>query len=116
MNARRHNPDDPARAEPPPAIAELLAGVARDRGWVDRLREARIHTHWPAIAGDALTRHTEPVRLHGGVLVVRVESAAWATQLRYLSTELMDRANAVLGAGSVTRVTVVTGPVDRPDP
>ncbi|MDQ3529127.1 MAG: DUF721 domain-containing protein [Actinomycetota bacterium] len=36
-------------------------------------------------------------------------SSAWATQVGFLAPELLARANAVLGAGEVTRVTVTTG-------
>lgn len=102
-------------ADPQPLIAALQR-VARRPGWQARLRGARIHEHWTAIAGEQLARHVEPVRLAGGVLVLRAVSPLWATQVRYLSAELAERANDVLGAGEVTKVTVTTGPVRADDP
>lgn len=114
---RRHDPEAgdpvrPGRTGPGPrSLADLLGAAARDRpGWDRRLDGARVHGLWAEIAGAQLARHTEPVRLSGGVLVVRAATPAWATQLRYLSAELIERANAVLGEGMVGRVTVVTGP------
>ena len=101
-------PDRP----PPPAVRDLASTLASTRGWGARLRGARIHTAWVEIAGEELARHVQPVRLAGGVLVVRAESAGWATQVRYLAAQLKERANAVLGEGEVTTVTVQTG---RPD-
>nr|MDP9405128.1 DUF721 domain-containing protein [Actinomycetota bacterium] len=56
-----------------------------------------------------LARYVAPVRLAGGVLVVRVGSPVWATQVRYLAADLVARANAVLGEGEVTALTVTTG-------
>jgi predicted nucleic acid-binding Zn ribbon protein len=97
---------------PPPAVSDLVANLTSTRGWAARLRGARIHTAWSEIAGDELARHVTPVRLAGGVLVLRAESAAWATQVRYLAPQLRDRANAVLGEGEVRSVTVQSG---RPD-
>jgi predicted nucleic acid-binding Zn ribbon protein len=67
-----------------------------------------VHEVWDEIAGPQVAEHVRPVRLHGGVLVVRADSPAWATQVRYLATDLMRRANEVLGDGQVASVTVVT--------
>lgn len=115
---RRHDPEtgEPWRTErrgnEPRLLSELLRATARDRhGWGRRLDGARVHGAWEDIAGPQLARSTEPVRLVGGVLVVRATSAAWATQLRYLAGELLQRANTVLGPGTVERVRVVTGPL-----
>ena len=81
------DPDDPKRAVDPAPLAGLLESLASRKGWA------------------------EPVRLHGGVLVLRVDSPAWATQVRYLTGGLAKRANEVLGEGSVQRITLVTGPL-----
>jgi predicted nucleic acid-binding Zn ribbon protein len=102
----------PEGPEPAP-VGALLSGLAARRGWAARLEGAQVHARWQEIAGDQLARHAEPVRLHGGVLVVRVRSTAWATQLRFLGARLVARANAVLGQGQVTRLTVVVGELGR---
>ncbi|MGH3665022.1 MAG: DUF721 domain-containing protein [Egibacteraceae bacterium] len=103
------SPQRSDRGGEPAPLAALLASVRARRGWDRRLRGARVFEHWPAIAGEELARHVEPVRLAGGVLVLRAESSAWATQVRYLSAELVRRANDVLGDGAVTKVTLSTG-------
>lgn len=110
------SPDAPREGRAPTPLQQLLGDVARRRGWGKRLEGARIHELWREIAGEQLATHTEPVRLHGGVLVLRAESAAWATQVRYLSADLVARANQVLGEGQVASVQVVTGPrtAERP--
>jgi predicted nucleic acid-binding Zn ribbon protein len=113
VSRRARNPDDPRRHAPPAPLADLLGDWTARRGWARRLEGARVHDRWEEIAGAQVAAHSEPVRLHGGVLVVRVDSPSWATQVRYLSAELAERANAVLGAGSVERVVVVTGTLGR---
>ena len=108
------DPDALSRGDPPPALSELLEQVARRRGWDRRLEEAQVHAVWQQVAGESLARHVAPVRLHGGVLVLRASSAAWATQVRYLTGELIPRLNAALGTDLVERVTVTTaGGADR---
>jgi predicted nucleic acid-binding Zn ribbon protein len=61
------------------------------------------------MVGEELAAHCEPVRLAGKVLVVRAESPAWATQLRYLTAQLIERAEIALGPGSVREVRVTVG-------
>lgn len=113
---RSADPADPAapRREPVP-LAQLLEAFGARRGWERRLEGARIHERWDEIAGPQLARHAQPVRLHGGVLVVRVDHPTWASEVRYLATELAARANTVLGEGQVTRVAVVSGPGESGD-
>lgn len=110
---RWSSPDAPRSTPPPKALDDVVDRLASSRGWGKRLRGARIHGHWEEIAGEELARHVQPVRLAGGVLVVRAESAAWATQVSYLTAELAQRANEVLGDGEVTSVTVQLGRPER---
>ena len=103
--------DDPhlTRVEGPRALSGELSRLTRRPGWGERLSAARLVAAWPAIVGPDLVAHCEPVRLAGRVLVVRAATPVWATQLRYLTQQLVERADEVLGVGSVTKVDVVVG-------
>ena len=103
------DPDGPSRAEPPAPLADALAAVSRRRGWARRLEEAQVHDVWEQVAGADLARHVTPVRLHGGVLVLRASSTVWATQVRYLAGDLIPRLNAALGQDLIERVKVTAG-------
>ena len=43
---------------------------------------------WAEAVGDAVAAHVKPVKLDGTKLVVEVDDPAWATQLRFLETDL----------------------------
>lgn len=103
---------EPQGPDPRP-LGDALAAFVGRRGWRRRMEGARVHASWREIAGEELARHSEPVRLHGGVLVVRVDSTVWATQVRALVGPLLRRTNAVLGPGQARTVTVVTGALER---
>jgi len=92
-------------------FGDALTTMSDQRGWASRLHGAKIHAAWEEIVGPELFRHTRPVRLHGGVLVVRAVTTIWAAEVRALGGVLAARADAVLGDGSVRQVTVVTGPL-----
>lgn len=98
---------------PPAALSDILGRLIADRGWHDRLRDSQVHQRWIEIVGEDLAAHVEPVRLRGGVLVMRAESGAWALQLRYLSPWLVQRAQEVLGPDRVERVQILSGPQGR---
>ena len=103
--------DEPhlTRVEGPRSLAGELGRLTRRPGWGERLGAARLAAAWPTIVGPELLAHCEPVRLAGRVLVVRAATPAWATQLRYLTQQLIGRTDDVLGPGSVTKVDVVVG-------
>lgn len=109
MSSARRDAARSERGRAPNALSELLGQWVDRRGWHDRLHDSQIHPRWLEIAGEEIAAHAEPVRLRGGVLVVRVESGAWATQLRYLTPRLLERAQHVLGADRVKRVQIVSG-------
>ncbi len=99
------------RGQEPRPLRDALSALSQERSWNGRLEGARIHAAWREIAGPELVRHTQPVRLHGGVLVVRAATTMWAAEVRALGGVLAARVNDVMGDGSVRNVTVVTGPL-----
>ena len=64
---------------------------------------------WPSIVGEEIAAHAEPTHLSEGVLYVRAESTAWATQLRYLSAQIVAKISAVAGDGVVKSLRI-SGP------
>jgi predicted nucleic acid-binding Zn ribbon protein len=86
-------------------MSELLA----DRGWQQPATAARVVACWPEIVGPDVAAHAAARSLNDGRLVVVAESSAWATQLRLLGPQLLERVRAVVGDGVVHSL-VVHGP------
>ena len=99
------------RLQPPSTVGAALEGFITRQGWGDRLRGSRVFDRWADIVGEALAARCEPVRVAGGTLVVRAESQVWATQLHYLTPDLLRSAAEVLGPGTVREIRVVVGPL-----
>ena len=49
---------------------------------------------WREVVGDGIAAHAEPVKMDGGKLLVQVDEPGWATQLRYLEADLVERLRA----------------------
>jgi len=63
-----------------------------------------VFTEWPALAGPQLAAHAQPIALRDGELVVEVDDAAWASQLRWLEPELRTRLEALPGGPRIDRI------------
>lgn len=81
----------------PVHLSEALGAVS------DRLGGPRpdvlrvLFGRWEQIVGDAMAAHVRPVRLHEEVLVVACDHPAWATQVRHLAPDILDRVREACG-------------------
>ncbi|WP_019856128.1 DUF721 domain-containing protein [Actinopolyspora mortivallis] len=90
----------------PQSLGELASRMAADRGWSERLAGGQVFGRWTELVGEEIAAHSEPVELCEGVLVVRAESTAWATQLRLLQRQIVRRVSDGLGRDLVRRIRV----------
>jgi len=79
------------------------------RGWDAEVQVGSVIGRWPAMVGEQVAAHVEPVAFEGTSLTVRADSTAWATQMQLLSSSVLARIEAEVGAEVVTEL-VVHGP------
>ena len=101
----RPTPPTPFEREPE-AVAASLDRAARSLGLPGAGVLAAVFSRWEAAVGADIAGHARPLSLRDGVLVVGVDQPGWATQLRYLSTELLERLAEVTPQGSVTELRI----------
>jgi predicted nucleic acid-binding Zn ribbon protein len=100
--ARRGREDDPV------TVGAVLADLVGRRGWAERMAVGRLRAAWPEVVGAQIATRSEPTRLEDGVLHVRTDGGAWATELTLLSATIAQKASAFLG-GDVVREVRVAG-------
>ncbi|WP_340537720.1 DUF721 domain-containing protein [Nocardioides sp. GXZ039] len=93
----------------PQLLESEVARLVGRGGWDLPLRMRGVFARWPELVGDDVAGHCTPESFVDGVLVVRTDSTAWATQLTLLTPTILGRLNADLGSGTV-RVLEVRGP------
>lgn len=94
----------------PASIGAALDRLVTDSGWATDLAVHGVFGRWSTIVGAEVASHCAPESYADGHLVVRADSTAWATQVRYLVPTLVRRLNEELGHGTVL-VIDVQGPV-----
>jgi len=93
----------------PVSARSVLDGLVNDGGWAGRLAVHTVTGRWDEVAGATLAEHSRIETFSDGVLTVRCDSTAWATQLRMLVPVLLQRLTDEAGPGVVTSV-LVKGP------
>ncbi len=89
------------------ALGEEVQSFIAERGWGIDVAAGSVLGRWPQIVGPDIAEHCAPVSFEQGLLVVRAESTAWATQLRLLASSLLARLTSEAGEGVVTDLRIV---------
>lgn len=96
-----------AVADPIP-LTDSLDSMMRSLRGTDRRQIGGVFGRWEEAVGPDLARQVRPVRLDGGVLTVEAVDSAWATQVKFLTGDIVARLAAVAGV-TVERVEVRVG-------
>lgn len=91
----------------PLVLGDGLDRLLLDQGWKVDVAAGAVMGRWPVIVGVDVARHCKPVTFDDGVLVVRADSTAWATQLRLMAPNLLQRLSEEAGEGVVGTLRVV---------
>ena len=95
-------PSGPSPGERDPrSLSELLDRTTRRLGGPSASAASAVFARWEEMVGPDIAGHARPRSLHDGVLVLAVDQPAWATQLSYMTGELLERIAGVTGPGEV---------------
>jgi predicted nucleic acid-binding Zn ribbon protein len=61
--------------------------------WEGHLAEAELFTRWAEIVGDTNAANSQPETFTNGTLTIRCKSTAWATQLRLMQAQILEKVN-----------------------
>jgi predicted nucleic acid-binding Zn ribbon protein len=112
LKPRRRTKDIPvgersAGGRDPKLLGDQLDQFVVERGWAVDVAVGAVIGRWPQIVGPDIAQHCTPVDFVEGVLTIRADSTAWATQLRLLSSSLLGRLAEDVGEGTVAELRVV---------
>jgi len=99
--------DEPAD---PSSLRSSLDRVVRRLGGPSADVASGVFGRWEELVGDAVAANSRPVALRGATLVIAVNDPAWATQLRFLESDLLARLQRELGPGAVDAIEVRVRP------
>lgn len=72
-------------------LGEVIDAMTARLGWNSPLARSELLASWARVAGDETAEHSTPTSIEDGVLTVRCDSTAWATQLRMMRSQITTR-------------------------
>lgn len=90
----------------PQPLDAAVDRLVDEHGWEPDLAVHGVVARWDEIVGAEVAAHVTTEGYADGVLTVRADSTAWATQMRLLAPTLVRRLNEEIGHGVVTWVEV----------
>ncbi|WP_297083554.1 DUF721 domain-containing protein [uncultured Demequina sp.] len=107
---RESQPFSPGR-DPAP-MSDAVDALLRRMGWNEQIEVSGVTGRWREVVGDQIADHCEPQSFDEGVLTVKADSTAWATQLGIMSGQIRHRINEEFGRDIVRELNVL-GPTAR---
>lgn len=92
--ARKRDRKQPGASVPfgpgrdPHGLGDVMDILTNNMGWSSPLARSELLLAWPQIVGAETAEHSDPVGIEEGVLTVRCDSTAWATQLRLMRSRI----------------------------
>ncbi len=89
--------------------SDFVSAILRAAGAEDGLHEDQVRATWKELAGEFIARHTEPVSIKSGHLVLRVTQPALRFQLEQMKPMLFSRIRAQLGENRIKSIKFTLG-------
>jgi predicted nucleic acid-binding Zn ribbon protein len=90
----------------PQPFGSGIERLVAERGWDVDVAVGGVMGRWSQVVGEQLAEHCAAESFGDGVLVVRADSTAWATQVRLLGPTVLRRIAEELGEGVVEQLHV----------
>lgn len=88
---------------------QFVAAILRAAGAEDGLNEDQVRASWKELAGDFISRHSEPISVKGGHLVLRVTQPAMRFHLEQMKPMLFTNIRAQLGDERIKSIKFTLG-------
>lgn len=76
--------------------------------WSPGTQLARIQSLWPHLVGLEIAAVAAPVAENAGVLTVRCEASAWASELQMMAPRIIAAINSELGESTLHKLRCIT--------
>ena len=93
-----------ARTRAPRPLAAALEDLVRDLGIERPMHEYAAVTSWNEVVGEQISKIARAERVDKGVLVVRVSSAPWRSELSLRKAEILRKLSERVGQGIIREI------------
>lgn len=97
----------------PAKLAGLIDNIIVNKGWDLQLATGKLRAKWQQVVGEDIADHVEIEQFQmnpsgqSGILILRADSTAWATQIKLLLPTLEKKLDEEVGVGRITEIKVL---------
>ncbi|WP_346232837.1 DUF721 domain-containing protein [Parafrigoribacterium mesophilum] len=112
-DARKRSRKKPGASVPfstgrdPQSLSSVVDALTAQLGWNSPLAKSELLASWAELAGAETAEHSTPVGIEDGILSVRCDSTAWATQLRLMRSVVLGQISTRYPDAGITQVRFV---------
>ena len=66
-----------------------------------------VFTDWTRLVGEVIGEHTRPAKIENGTLFLEVDNAAWASEMEWMSEDILRRVSERADTVEINRIKVV---------
>lgn len=96
----------PGEEDSTKTLRESLDKVSKKLGGSPVHVTENVFGNWDSAVGEQIASHTKPVSLKSSVLTIEVDDPRWATQLKWLSSQVLAKLNESNAESPVTKLEV----------
>lgn len=105
--AKRSNSQPFEKGRDPVTAGAGLDSMLKQFSWDSQLNEAELFVNWLKVVGDLNAQNSTPESLDRGTLLVRCKSTAWATQLRLMHNQILEKTQALFPTLNIEQIKFV---------
>lgn len=94
-------------------ISKIIEAHFRKIGAESQLFLYQVFTHWQEIVGERLSIRSQPKSLKNGRLVVTVTDPGWMQQLKFMTRQIQDAINRLVGKIIISEIFLVVGELEK---
>lgn len=85
-------------------ISSILDSYVANTDFGKKLKKFSIFNHWEEIVGKEIGRKTKPEKIFKGILYISVSSPGWASELRMISEQVIEKINTFAGGDVISKL------------
>ncbi|MDO4913264.1 MAG: DUF721 domain-containing protein [Bifidobacteriaceae bacterium] len=93
----------------PAIFGDVLSVLSNNSLFVVNMKIAQLNIQWETVVGNMIAQHSYVESYNDGVIIIRAQSNAWATNLEYMKDTLLKKIQEELNGLTVSKI-IISGP------
>jgi len=85
-------------------IKRVLEDYFKKKKWQKKIKVYQIINSWGDVVDKKIAQHSQPIKIQGETLFLRVKSNVWANELNLRKGEIINKINLKIGEKAISEI------------